>query len=117
MATSMQKQAFKKKLELIKQNKPVYLNRIMKEVGYSPSIARTPKTLTESDGWKELQAKYSDDEKALLTLNELADGANEDKDNRLRASVEILKLNDRYPANKSKIVGLFEKIESVFTDE
>lgn len=117
MATEMQKQAFKKKLELIQKNEPVYLSRIMAEVGFAPSICRTPKALTESKGWKELQAKYSDDEKALLTLNELADKDNTDKDNRLKASVEILKLNDRYPANKSKIVGLFEKIGNVFDDE
>ena len=113
MATQRQKQALKKTVELIKNNKPVYLKRVMSEVGYSPSICRTPKVLTESKGWKELKAKYADDEKALLTLNELADGANDDKDNRLKASVEILKLNDRYPANKSKIVGLFDKIKSL----
>ena len=116
MATAMQKQAFKKKMELIRKNEPIYLKRIMKEVGYSPSACRTPKTRTESDGWKELQAKYANDEKALMTLSELADSENQDKDNRLRASVEILKLNDRYPANKSKIIGLFDKIGQVFDE-
>ncbi|MDD5098598.1 MAG: hypothetical protein PHD31_02700 [Candidatus Pacebacteria bacterium] len=41
-------------------------------------------------------------------MNELSDPANEDKDNRLKASIEILKLNDRYPASKGKVIGLFE---------
>jgi hypothetical protein len=113
MATQMQKQLMKKKLEKIKNKEPVYMNRLMAEVGYSPSACRTPKFVTNSEGWKELQTKYADDEKALLTLNELADRTNEDKDNRLKASIEILKLNDRFPANKSKIVGIFDKLETL----
>jgi hypothetical protein len=117
MVTTRQRQAFKTKLKLVQENKPVYLRRVMKDVGYSPSACRTPKVLTESLGWQELQSKYADDEKALLTLNELADGENQDKDNRLRASIEILKLNDRYPANKSKIIGMFDKISALEEDE
>ncbi len=113
MPTELQKKAFKRKMEAVKENKPVYMGRIMREVGFSEQTSRIPKVLTESLGWKELQSKYADDEKALLTLNELADPMNDDKDNRLKASIEILKLNDRYPANKSKIVGLFEKLGSL----
>jgi hypothetical protein len=113
MPTELQKKAFKRKMEVVKENKPVYMGRIMREVGFSEQTSRIPKVLTGSLGWKELQAKYADDEKALLTLNELADPMNDDKDNRLKASIEILKLNDRYPANKSKIIGLFDKLGSL----
>jgi len=117
MVTERQTRAFQKRVELIQKNKPVYLKRIMQEVGYAPSVARVPQILTESKGWEELKKKYADPEKALLTLNELADKANTDKDNRLKASVEIIKILDGYPANKSKIVGMFDKISSVFNDE
>lgn len=117
MATERQKALFKKKLETIQRNEPVYLGRLMKEVGYSLSMSKSPSAVTESKGWKDLQVKYADDEKALLTLSELADAQNTDKDNRLRASVEILKLNDRYPASKAKIVGMFDKLSKVFDDE
>ena len=86
---------------------------IILESGGAASTANRPKIITESKGWEELKAKYLDDEKALKTLQDLSDEKNEDKDNRFKASVEILKLNDRYPAQKSRIIGLFDKISSL----
>jgi len=77
--------------------------------GYALISAEKNK-VTQSKTWEQLKEKYLNDEKALLTFNELADKKNTDKDNRLKASVEILKLKDRYPATKSKIIGLFENI-------
>lgn len=113
MATTQQKRAMNIKLQKIKENKPVRMGEVMVQAGYSPTTAKRPQDLTQSKGWQELKVLYLDDELALKTLSDLADGTNDDKDNRLKASTEILKLNDRYPAQKSKILGLFHKIEDL----
>lgn len=109
-----QKTAFEKTLKNIAQNRPVVMGKIMMESGYSKASSINPyKNLISKDGWAELKAKYADDEKALKTLSDLSAEENEDKDNRLKASVEILKLNDRYPAQKSKVLGLFQGLDSL----
>ena len=113
MSTVFQERVFKKRMELKRKNKPIVMKDIILGEGGALSTANRPKIITESNGWQELKAKYLDDEKALKTLNDLADQKNEDKDNRLKASIEILELNDRYPAQKSKIIGLFDKISNL----
>ena len=113
MATNLQTRLFKNKLDKIRQNKKVVMKAIILQEGGSLSTANKPKTITNSIGWEELKNKYADDEKALLTLNQLADEKNDDKDNRLKSSIEILKLNDRYPALKSKVIGLFDSIREL----
>ena len=117
MATDFQKTIFKKKLEKIKQGKRVVMKDLILEAGGSLSTANRAKTITESKGWAELKAKYADDERALQTLYDLAGRENDDKDNRLKASIETLKLNDRYPAQKSKIMGLMGNLNEIFGDE
>lgn len=101
------------KIEKIRRKEPVNMRAVMLEAGFKPSTVRNPKNLTGSQGWEELKRIYLDDELALKTLGELSAPENEDKDNRLKASIEILKLNDRYPAQKSKVVGLFQSLESI----
>jgi len=113
MATQLQTRIYKSKLDKIRQNKKVVMKDIILKAGGSLATANRPKTITNSVGWEELKNKYADDEKALLTLNQLADEKNDDKDNRLKSSIEILKLNDRYPKQQNVIVGLFNKIESI----
>lgn len=53
MATIKQRRALEKTLE----NKG-NISKSMREVGYSPSVAKNPKALTESKGFKELAAEY-----------------------------------------------------------
>ena len=113
MATTLQEKAMAIKLQKVKQHKAVKMGQVMVEAGFSPLTARNPKDLTDSAGWAELKKKYLDEEIALITLNELAGKENEDKDNRLKASTEILKLQDRYPAQKSKVLGLFGALEDL----
>lgn len=112
MATELQKRAFKEVLKKTSNNQPFKMGEVMLEAGYKKSIARTPKALEKSKGWEILKAKYLNDEKALQTFNDLADKKNEDKDNRLKASVEIMKLKDRYPAGRVKI-GAFEDRDKI----
>lgn len=112
--TRKQIAVFKAMLEEAKKGKNPDMKRLMIANGYSPNTAIAPeKNLTSRPQWEMLKAKYLNDEKALQTLNDLADKTNEDKDNRFKASVEILKLNDRYPAAKSKIIGLFDKLTAL----
>jgi len=113
MATALQERAMEIKLRYIRQNKPLEMGKIMIQAGFKPNTAHNPKDLTESKGWEELKNKYLKDELAVTTLNELAGKENEDKDNRLKASVEILKLKDRYPAQKSKVLGLFSTLDDL----
>lgn len=113
MPTELQKRAMRIKIEKTQNKEPIKMAQIMLEAGYTKKTAHNPTDLTESKGWAYLKAKYLDDEKALQTFSDLAAEENEDKDNRLKASIEIMKLNDRYPAQKSKIIGLFDKISAL----
>ena len=103
---------FKKANERVRKGKRPNISGLMREEGYSEYSARSLK-VTKTKTWQQLKAKYLDDEKALITLNELADKSNEDKDNRLKASKEILILNDRYPAKKNKIIGLYDRLSDI----
>ena len=113
MATATQERAMQIKLNKIRAGAPIRMGQIMIEAGFSPSTARNPKDLTGSIGWEELKNKYLDDEKAVRTLNELMDSSNEDKDNRLKASIETLKLKDRYPQKNTVAVGLFQTLDNL----
>lgn len=102
---------FRDTLDSVRIGKRPNIFRAMIKHGYSPKSAKAMK-VTKTKTWDKLKAKYLNDEIALLTFNELAGAENEDKDNRLKASVEIMKLNDRYPAGKIKL-GAFEDRDKV----
>lgn len=57
MPTIKQKEAFKAILE-----NHGNISQGMIKVGYKPTTAKTPKNLTDSDGWKELMDEYLSDE-------------------------------------------------------
>src|SRR3990167_1037134 len=99
---------FKETIRSVSIGQQPNITRAMLKQGYSLTSARTQKVV-RTKTWEILKAKYLDDEKALITLSELSDGQNEDKDNRLKASTEILKLNERYPKQQNVIVGLFNR--------
>ena len=65
MPTTKQKLAVEKILE---NNGNV--SKSMREVGYSPNTAKTPKSLTESDGFKELMETHLPDSMLLKALEE-----------------------------------------------
>lgn len=54
------------------------VSKAMRQVGYSPHVARTPKSLTESDGWKELTKKYLPDEMLMKKHTELMNSSRMD---------------------------------------
>lgn len=112
MATENQKSAFNIRTKLIKEKKPVIMGEVMKEAGYSNRTSEHPGVLTASKGWEELKKTLNEDA-AIKTFNDLVSDKNEDKRTRMDAAKEILKINDRYPAQKSKIIGLFDKLDEL----
>jgi len=61
VATLKQKAAVKKLLE--NKGMAVSVAMMTSEVPYTPATAKNPKELTDSNGWKELMAKYLPDDK------------------------------------------------------
>ena len=112
MAKQRIKNVFIETLQNVRNGKAPAIKKTMLKHGYTESSADTLK-VTHTKTWIELKRVYLKDEKALKTFDDLADDTNEDKDNRLKASIEIMKLNDRYPAQKSKVLGLFQTLESI----
>lgn len=55
------------------------ISKAMRDAGYSPNTAKTPKKLTESAAWRELMDAYLPDE---LILSALADDIENKKGNR-----------------------------------
>jgi len=105
--------AIKKTLERIKNRKPVVMKEIMREAGYSEMTVREPSLLTKSKAWQETM-KGINWGKQLQQLEDMGDmELNTDKDNVLKAKDMLFKLGDKYPKGETKIVGIFNKIESI----
>jgi hypothetical protein len=107
MATARQKLAFRKLSEKVRDQKPVVMGRIMREVGYSKQTSLKPKKLTESAGWQQLLGRVDDFPLITQAFNiALA----EDKRASLQAIDMLLKLKDRYPAGKLKVQEYQEEL-------
>jgi hypothetical protein len=78
-----------------------------------------PATIENTATYQELVKLYLDpaEKQALKTFLDLSAETNDDKDNRLKASIETLKLKDRYPKDATKIIGIFNKIDSIKEDD
>ena len=85
----------------------------MREVGYSAATAICPnKNLTSKVGWDILKREL-DADGAKQALNELVAPQNENKNVRLAAAIEIIKIQGGYPAQENKVIGLFDKISEL----
>ena len=111
MPTELQKQSLNIIAKKRKQKKPFKMANVMLEAGYSKSISRNPKTLTESKGWEQLLAKYNDEPIMNLIYEEALN--RKDKRNATTNRDIYLKLKDRYPKQETKVVGLFAKIKDL----
>ena len=108
--TIRQEAAFKIMLEKLKKKEPAVLKTIMREAGFAPSTCINPElNLTSRPGWQILKGQL-DSNGARDALNELVSAENEDKRTRFSAAVEIIKIQDGYPKQDNKVIGLFEKI-------
>ena len=101
MATARQIKAIRKVSENIRNNKPVNLGEIMLDAGYSKSMAKRPKSLTNSITWQELLKKYDDQP----IMDAIYKDALSDKDSRNATANRTLylKVKDRFPAQKLKL--------------
>ena len=107
MATINQKNAFKKTVERIKDNKRVVMGEVMRDVGYSNETALKPKLLTSSKGWQDLMAQI-DDATLLQRLYDIALDKN-DKRATLQAVDMLLKLKDKYPDSKLRLGAIEQR--------
>jgi len=99
--TLRQQVAFKKTLKSIEEQKPLHIGKIMQESGYSKNTSVNPgKNLINKPGWQELLSTIDDN----LLLDRLREIATDRKDKRasLTAIDTLLKLKDKFPANKTK---------------
>ena len=113
MATLKQKAAIKKVRKTIENGENINLGKIMRSVGYPATTARNPKVLTTSKAWQASLAEI-DYDKQLKQVEQLGDTElNNDKDNALKAKDMLFKLGDKYPKGETKIIGIFNKIESI----
>jgi hypothetical protein len=113
--TLKQKLAFEKMLEAMKTGNDVNLKAIMKKAGYTDITSCNPSNnLLNKEGFQMLLNKI-DDNVILNKFYEILQA--EDKRASIQAGKELLLLKDRYPASKSKIIGLFDRISSLEEDE
>ena len=104
--TLKQKTAFKKVLENVSEGNPKSAHQLLTESGYH-KIAKQPSRILDSKGFQALLSTI-DDKVILDRINEIL--SDTDKRSSLTAADMLLKLKDRYPASKSKVIGLFETI-------
>jgi hypothetical protein len=105
--TIKQKIAFTKLIEKIENKEPIKMGEIMLQSGFSKVTAINPgKNLLEKVGWQQLLSKI-DDSVILERINNIL--IDEDKRASLQAADMLLKLKDRYPANKIKMTAFDER--------
>ena len=113
--TIRQQNTFDVLLKAIREGKPFHWKAVMIQGGYSKNTAVCPVyNLLNREGFQKLLLRI-DDAPILAKIYEIIFG--EDKRSSLTAADMIMKLKDRYPAQKSKIVGLFETIKGLEEDE
>ena len=99
----------------MKTGNDVNLKAIMKKAGYTDITSCNPSnSLLNKEGFQMLLNKI-DDNVILNKFYEILQA--EDKRASIQAGKELLLLKDRYPASKSKIIGLFDRISSLEEDE
>lgn len=112
--TLRQQTTFDILLKVIQSGQPFTWKAIMLKGGYSPVTAQAPDlNLISREGFQKLLARI-DDAPILAKIYEIIFG--DDKRSSLTASDMILKLKDRYPAQKTKVLGLFETIKNLEED-
>ncbi len=117
MSTQRQRQAIQKVKKTIEKGGVVNMGKIMQEVGYSKATSTQPQVLTESKSWIET-FKEVDWGIQLKQVEDLGDTRlNTDKDNALKAKDMLFKLGDKYPKGETKIIGIFNKIDSISTPD
>jgi len=109
--TIKQELTFAAMLNAIENGEGFNLKDLMIKSGYSKNTAVNPgKNLIKKEGWQQLMAQIND-EIILAKIYEVLFAG--DKDSTLKAADMLLKLKDKYPAQKSKVFGLFQTLEGL----
>ena len=103
------KKVFQGAIDNIKAGKEPNVKGEMIKQGYSENSAKVLK-VTITKAWQELLNSIDDEEVVNRITDILRD---EDKRSSLTAADMLLKLKDRYPAQKSKVIGLFDIVEQL----
>lgn len=110
--TTKQKNTFNNILTATKEGKVIDMKTAMINGGYTKATAKNPeKNLTSKPQWQELLAKIDNQEILDMFYEIMVD--KQDKDARIKAGKELATLKDLYPASKSKIIGLFDRISEL----
>ena len=105
---------FYETMKQISEGKKPSISKIMREVGYSDSTARTA-NVTKSKTWEELKAGL-DKGRIFKVFDDMIDPSNDDKRTRLAAANDLVKIYDLLPAQKLKIEEINEATEKFFKD-
>ncbi len=109
--TIRQKTTFDELLKAIQSGQPFSWKAVMTKGGYSKNTAVCPEyNLVSKEGFQQLLSKI-DDAAILAKVYTIIFG--EDSRSSLNAADMIFKLKDRFPAQKSKVVGLFDTLSSL----
>ena len=109
--TLRQRTTFNVLLDSIRNGRRITWKAVMVKGGYSKKTAlNVEHNLLSRGGFQRLLERI-DDAPILAKIYEIVFG--EDKRSSLSAADMIMKLKNRYPAQKSKIIGLFETIKSL----
>lgn len=111
MATRKQRAAIKE----LSENIGTPIGTVMRKVGYSLATSKSPSLLTKSKGWNELLSEI-EDEPLLSRLRTIALDT-EDKRAALTSIDMIMKLKDRYPAGKLKVLSAIESRNRVYVEQ
>lgn len=119
MATLNQEKAVKDTLDNLGKGKKVSMGKILRKNGYSESVIKNPKIVTESVGWQELMEKHLPDKllaqkhKELLTVpkkvrqfvkGELTSEYEELDSNAVKSGLDMAyKLKGKYAAEKHEV--------------
>jgi hypothetical protein len=111
MATLKQKATFKDTLENLQQGTPLTKKEILLRNGYTTSVASNPALVFDSKYFKEKLAKIDD----TVIIDKWYQWATDGTDRRVAVQCGdyLLKLKDRYPASKSKVIGLFDTLDDL----
>ena len=115
MGTLKQKATFKATIENLKQATPLNKKEILLSNGYSTTVACKPSLVFDSKYFKEKLAKIDD----TVIIDKWYQWATDGTDRRVAVQCGdyLLKLKDRYPASKSKVIGLFDTLDDLTPQE
>ena len=111
MPSLKQQTTFKDTVKNVQQKNPLSKKEILLNNGYSNTVANKPSLVFSSKYFKTKLAML-DDTRILDKWYEWA-LSDEDKRVSVQCGEQIMRLKDRYPASKSKVIGLFETLDDL----